>query len=317
MLFNEMYGAYYRAVHEILRAAKEGPVSRGDMVRICNQYAFGEAALNVPQALLSGKWPLLTADGRSALKEAPEIPLTLLEKRWLKAISLDPRVQLFDIDLSFLGKVEPLFTQEDVICFDSYKDGDDYSDPAYQANFRLLLRAIGEGRDVRLTYTGRKGKGAMETVAPLRLEYSEKDDRFRVLCASGNDVKVYNLSGVSECELGEVHQGALPDPDQRKARYVVLEVSDYRKAMERVSMHFTHLHREVERVNPFIYRMKIWYDPKDEPEMIVRVLQFGSAVKVLESGPREAGEKDSFLEEVKRRIREQLALSGVQIPPRV
>lgn len=307
MLFDEIYGSYYRAVGEILRRALQSPVSRSDMEELCRRYSFGDAWMNIPAALRSGEWPLLDGEGRSVLEGEPVRPLTLLERRWLKAVSLDPRVRLFDADFSFLGDVEPLFTPEDIVCFDRYSDGDDYADPVYQATFRTLLRAIAERRSVLMTYSSRRRKTTQESVVPLRLEYSEKDDRFRVLCSSARGVKVLNLEGVSQCTLGDVHQGTLPDPDKRESRRVVLEVRNVRNALERVSMHFTHLRKEVEREGERTFRMTLWYDAQDEPEMVIRVLQYGPAVKVLEPA--------SFRREVQRRVQEQLRLLQEQLEP--
>ncbi|MBQ2952516.1 MAG: WYL domain-containing protein [Clostridia bacterium] len=307
MLFNEFYGTYYRAVAEILRKALEGPVKRAEMVRICQQHSFGDAWLNIPKALTSGAWPLMTGEGCSILESEPSAPLTLLEKRWLKAISLDPRVQLFGLDLSFAEDVEPLFYPEDFICFDCYSDGDDYADPAYRAHFRTLMQAISEGRSVRMTYASRRRRTVTDVVTPVRLEYSEKDDRFRVLCAEGSNVKVRNLSGVVECTLGDVFEGELPDPDKRESRRVVLEVRDTRNALERVSLHFTHLRKEVERAGERTFKMTLWYDASDEPEMIIRVLQYGPALKVLEPA--------GFRSEVKKRLEMQLELLRHRLEP--
>lgn len=305
MLFNEYYGSYYRAVSEILRLAVQGPVSKADMVRICRQYSFGDAWLNIPQALSDGTWPLLTEDHRAIIDNAPAAPLTLLERRWLKAISMDLRVRLFDVDLSFTGDVEPLFYPEDVICFDCYADGDDYADPAYRQHFRTLFDAIAQGRSVRMTYASRRHRTTTDEVVPLRLEYSEKDDRFRVICADARGVKVRNVEGIAACEMGDLHQGELPDPDERPTRRVVLEIRNVRNALERVSMHFTHLRKEVERDGERTFKMTLWYDASDEPEMVIRVLQFGPAVKVLEPA--------GFREEVVTRVRGQLGLLRDQL----
>lgn len=304
MLFDEYYGSYFRAVAAILRKAIEGPVTRRDMAELCQRYSFGDAFFNIPDALLQGKWPLLSQEGEAIVDEVPMHPLTLLEKQWLKGVSLDPRIQLFDVDLSFLGDVELLFRPEDIICYDCYNDGDDYGDPVYQANFRVLRRAAEEKREVLVTYRSRREKTTSARVTPLRLEYSEKDDRFRVLCARGNEVKVYNLSGIVSCEPGEIHRDPLPDPDARDSRYVVLEIRDLRNAMERVSMHFTHLRKEVERTGQRTFRMKLWYDPMDEPEMIIRMLQFGPYVRVVEP--------ETLRKEVVRRVEEQMRLLGVK-----
>ena len=67
------------------------------------------------------------------------MPLTILQKRWLKAMSLDPRIKLFDADFSFLDDVEPLFTPADYTVFDKYNDGDDFESKDYIKNFRMIF----------------------------------------------------------------------------------------------------------------------------------------------------------------------------------
>lgn len=74
--------------------------------------AFAESVLSIPVALQSGAWPLLDSDFHTILREKPTMPLTTLQKRWLKAILSDPRIALFDPDTSGLEDVEPLYSQD-------------------------------------------------------------------------------------------------------------------------------------------------------------------------------------------------------------
>lgn len=53
-------------------------------------------------------WPLIRADYSTPLENPPTMPLTTLQKRWLKAILSDPRIQLFDPPMEGLEDVEPL-----------------------------------------------------------------------------------------------------------------------------------------------------------------------------------------------------------------
>lgn len=311
MLFNEFYGCYYRAVTQILREATQHPVSKADITRISQAHVPGYAWMNISDALTKYNkkgWYLLDRKGNATIRHEPQSPLTLLERRWLKAISLDPRVQLFDVDLSFVGDVEPLFLPEDIICFDCYGDGDDYADATYQQCFRTLLQAINEERTAFICYTPRKAKkkpdasGApTEEVTPLRLEYSEKDDRFRLICAAPNGVVVRNMEGISACRLGEKHGPVTPAPV--KSRTMKLRIIDRRNALERASMHFTHLQKKVEMVDDHTFLMELTYDASDEAEMIIRVLQFGPSLEVLAP--------ERLRKEVQRRVQVQKALLGM------
>lgn len=90
---------------------------------IINENAFKESFMMLEEAL--ERWPIKNID-------VSTYPLTLLQKRWLKAISLDPRMQLFSYSWSFLDDVEPLFTPDDIYIYDQYSDGDSYTDLQYQ-----------------------------------------------------------------------------------------------------------------------------------------------------------------------------------------
>ncbi len=68
--------------------------------------------------------------------------LRCCKKRWLKAISLDPRIRLFDFDSSGLEDVPPLFTPDDIYIFDRYADGDPFEDEVYIQIFHRILDAI-------------------------------------------------------------------------------------------------------------------------------------------------------------------------------
>ena len=102
MIFSELYSAYYRTVSEILRAIIEGEHSEKDLQKIVSDHAFGESVLAILPALKSEKWQLMRPDMTTPLAHKPTLPLTTLQKRWLKAISLDPRVRLFGVSFPAL-----------------------------------------------------------------------------------------------------------------------------------------------------------------------------------------------------------------------
>ena len=146
MVFNEIYGSYFRAVGAILTEAVKGPVTGSRIREIVQEKAFGESILTIPEALRAGRWPLLDAGGRAVLRSAPKMPLTGLQKRWLKSLLMDPRIALFQPSAEGLENVEPLFTPDMFVYFDQYADGDPYERPEYQEHFHVILTAIRERR---------------------------------------------------------------------------------------------------------------------------------------------------------------------------
>ena len=142
MIFSELYSVYYNTVAEILKAAIDHPLRKNELRRIVEERAFGESILNIEPSLMEGRWQLLRRDGTTPIQSVPSMPLTMIQKRWLKAISLDSRIQLFQDELMVLPDVEPLFTEEDICIFDKYADGDNYRDETYIKNFRMILDAV-------------------------------------------------------------------------------------------------------------------------------------------------------------------------------
>lgn len=142
MIFSELYGAYYNTVAAVLRKAVQRPLTKEDLRTVIERCAFSESVLSIEPVLTSEKWQLLRPDGTTPLLHPPTMPLTVLQKRWLKAISLDPRIRLFDFDSSVLEDVPPLFTPDDIYIFDRYADGDPFEDEVYIQIFHRILDAI-------------------------------------------------------------------------------------------------------------------------------------------------------------------------------
>lgn len=284
MLFHEIYGCYYNAVASILSAAVRGTLTPEAMARIAAEKAFTESALTILPALKQGRWQLLEPSLHTPLHHIPSMPLTDLQLRWLKAISLDPRIRLFRVDLDFLCGVKPLFTPDDFVVFDQYEDGDPYEDDKYIENFHTILDAIHSHRKIRVQYISRRGKRCMLCCSPRELEYSEKDDKFRLLVSDCRDADIINVGRIELCELlpesasgEEVHR--------RRMEFLVLELLDERNALERVMLHFAHFQKESQRTVENRYRVTIHYDRDDETELVIRVLSFGPLVKVVEPAP--------------------------------
>ena len=99
MIFNEIYGVYYNTVSKILKSAIEnGTIDDKTMEKIINEYAYAESSIFIISAIKENRWPFFTGNGSSVIKNIPTMPLTDIQKRWLKSISLDPRIKLFDCD---------------------------------------------------------------------------------------------------------------------------------------------------------------------------------------------------------------------------
>lgn len=297
MLFHEIYGCYYQAVAEILSLALEGELTEEKARELIARKAFSESVLTILPALKNEEWQLLDDTLHTPLKYKPSLPLTLLQKRWLKAISLDPRMRLFKLNFEWLADVQPLFTPEDFVLFDQYQNGDPYEDEFYIRNFRIILEAVKKHRKVSLEYQNRKGSHQRILCDPYKLEYSEKDDKFRAIVFSRPHTRVLNLSGILACKIVGYADRRSGKIREHSVDSLVLELTDERNALERVMLHFAHFAKEAECIAENRYRVRIYYDREDRTELVIRVLSFGPFVKVVEP--------EEFVSLVRKRLSEQ------------
>lgn len=255
-------------------------------------------------------------------------PLSEIELRWLKSISMDPRIKLFQgieydngdtVDFRCLDEcddVEPLFTEDDIRVPDRFTNGDDYDDPNYIENFHIILQAVREACENASAKTGlilkykpgRNGVSESVLVKPVDIEYSEKDDRFR-LCAFDLDdpqhrLSFFNLGRIESCEKTTVDTREL-DLTVTPPEAFTVEISDElrRNSYERFMIAFEHYGKDrPEVISDTITRVTMYYYQEDANEVVSKLLQFGPDVKVI--GP------ESFVERIRTKLRKQKELDA-------
>jgi len=297
MIFNEIYSAYYNAVAKIIAEILRGETDERVLERIVCEKAFGESMLTVLPSLKSEKWQLVKSDMTTPIKHPPTMPLTLTQKEWLKAISLDKRIKLFDLDTKWLDDVEPLFCPEDIYVYDRYSDADPYDDEEYRKRFRMALSAIKTKTPLRIRTVNRRGNTVSMTVMPTTLEYSEKDDKFRLLTSGSRYGGTVNLSRIVSMEECPSVRADFVDRPLSEKRSLTLMIRDERNALERAMLHFAHFEKRAERIGRDRYLATVTYDSSDETELVIRVLSFGPLVEVKEP--------ESFRKLIKDRLKRQ------------
>jgi len=299
-VFSELYSAYYNAVAEILHLAVNGELQENDMKAIVQKHAFSESALSIIPSLKNEKWQLLKSDMTTPLSHKPSMPLTLLQKRWLKSVLTDPRINLFGIKIDGLEDVEPLFTEEDYVIYDKYGDGDPFENAGYIERFRTILSAIHGQYPIKVEMVTPKGQVIYNRVLPIKLEYSEKDDKFRLISMGSRHGATINLGRITYCRPWFGEWQTTSGSIKTVTKTVTLSIYDGRNALERVMMHFAHFEKQAEKIDDRHYILKINYDANDETELVIRVLSFGPFVKVIEP--------ESFVDLIKERLIKQKKL---------
>lgn len=298
MLFHEIYGNYYNTIAEILDRALQNPISVAEIEEMVKEKAFEESFLVIPDELCeNGKWPLLDKEGRTVIKKETSMPLTNLQKRWMKSLLLDPRIKLFSPKIEGLEDVEPLFHPDNFVYYDRFLDGDPFEEEHYIRTFRKILSAIKNHRAVRILYRLKNGSDIWIFCKPVRLEYSLQDDKFRVISLEKTDTRIINLAKVMLCQLGETFESNGNDIEIYEKHMVELLLKNERNTLERAMLQFSIYEKVTERLDDDTYKILLKYEAEDETELIIKILAFGPMMKVLSPEP--------FVRQIKNRLLKQ------------
>ena len=211
----------------------------------------------------------------------------------------------------YLKDVTPIFNEEDFYYYDTFSDGDDYKNEGYINNFRMVLHALKHRKLLEISIESKKGRRTTGIYMPCKIEYSSKDDKFRVYVARIQNYKIVtyaiiNLSRITNTELssvcfsGEINFEEHIDNNKCKEP-VVIEISKERNALERCMLNFASYEKRTEYDEATDrYICYIYYDKKDERSLLIRILSFGPVIRVLGSS--------SFLDLVKERVKRQVEL---------
>jgi len=325
-LFSELYSCYYQIVDSILREAEKLPVSEKTMREECTRLGFAESSLYILPKLISGEWRLLSSDGRLHYRAVTNahgtLPLTRLQRSWLKTLLKDQRFRLFFSDSqlpvleNYVRDAEVLWEPDDFHYYDQYADGDCYTAPEYRKHFRILLAAIPKRQYVTISYHSRKGHRITHHYLPLSLEYSSKNDQFRLLAVPENErhsifIRIINLRGITEVK--PLSRFDKEDFDLvsliQKTYYkepVRLLINNQRNALERAMLHFANYKKKTKKIDENTWECLIYYNSSMETELLIEILSFGPAIQV--TGPA------SFLAQVKDRLQKQLQLFAQETP---
>lgn len=281
MLFSEVYGSYYSAVAQILSKAVDGSLTGKELSAVVQETAFGESILTIPASLKEERWPLLDQNYQTFIQHSPVMPLTALEKRWLKTLLQDPRIKLFAPSITGLEDIEPLYERNTIVYYDQYTDGDPFEDEEYISHFRTILQAMKEKRKIRIRFNGSSKVRHKYVCVPYKLEYSAKDDKFRLITSYNGYMLTVNIGRIRSVHLLEPYTEEEFKPVEYREEPLVMELTNERNALERVMLHFSDLEKETEKLDDRHYRITLHSKKDDETEIMIRILSFGPVLKVL------------------------------------
>ncbi|NBH15526.1 WYL domain-containing protein [Lachnospiraceae bacterium] len=313
-IFSEIYSCYYQVLHHLL--CRKTPLTIEDIRQEICREGFEESLIAIIPKLENGTWNLFEKDGniyRSKLGSSFSMPLSNLEKSYLKALLSDPRIGLFLDQLQLdslnemLDSAIPLWKQEQFYYYDKFTDSDPYTDETYRNNFRTLLSAQKQKRYVDIDYTAPRGNRVHHHYVPARLEYSVKNDKFRLLAwkqTKHGKMKLETLNLSRMQHVNSINKILTSPPDLNamiKNSYYAdplrLHIINKRNALERAMLHFANYEKNTTKVDENIYECLIYYNKNMETELLIEVMSFGPMLKIMGN--------DRFLQNFKKRLKQQ------------
>ncbi|MBO5292953.1 MAG: WYL domain-containing protein [Lachnospiraceae bacterium] len=317
-LFSEVYNCYFQVIKSLIE--KKNYLSESELKYRIQESGFEESILYLLPKLTEPEWGFYEKrDGVYYAKLSADfyVPLNDLQRAYLKAMLLDEKIRLFleDEEIAALyaafADVEPLFMPEDFYYYDRFTDRDDYQDADYRKHFRMILSAIKNKEYLDILYEARPGQRVHHCYLPCRLEYSIKNDCFRLLAVEKRYVRnprveVLKLSRIKDMTAGGIQVSRLPDINRILQRSydkepVRIRIRDRRNALERAMLQFANYEKSTRKIGENTYECLIYYNKKTETELLIEILSFGPMLKVVGN--------EAFLRLVKERLARQAGLN--------
>ena len=316
-LFSEIYNCYYQVLRHLL-CTQTALTTQQIRSQICGE-GFEESMLSIIPKLENGTWNLFQREGDlflSKLTSSFTTPVSSLQKSYLKALLSDPRIRLFlnreqlEALHKMLSAVSPLWTQEQFYYYDRFADGDLYENENYRHNFRTLLAAQKNHQYVDIDYNSPNGNRIHHHYVPARLEYSVKNDKFRLLALKNTKnqnmrLEILNISRIQSIHLTEKTLSSAIDLNAliQNSYYrepLKLHIINKRNALERAMLHFANYEKNTTKIDANTYECLIYYNQSMETELLIEVMSFGPMLTVIGN--------DKFLRSLKARLQRQKKL---------
>ncbi len=299
MLFSEVFSTYYRVIAKIMN---EGPMNDQKLQKLIKEQCYDESDLFLSDII--EKCDFINKDNQencwqSSFNGKIIQPLSKIEKSWLKTIIQDPKFRLFVDDKIinelklYLDDVEVLYDDSLFHNFDMITDCEEYSSQEYINIFRQLNRIIDAKETMTISYESIRGNLYSFTCVPLKIEYSHKSQKFRLLSIMLKDGKpqylaCHNLNRIKKIlstEKTTVTVTRDPYAEEFYFEPIEVKVKNDRSAVMRFLIEFSTYRKEsIIDAETGDCTSKLYYHLAEESEIITKILSFSPNIKVLSPG---------------------------------
>ncbi len=266
------------------------------------------------------------------------IPLLEIEKRWLLSMLQHPLAVLFFDkekiapvrDRLIAGGVKELLNSEILYSFGQHSDmdyllSDDSAKEHYIKNFRLFSNAAASCKPLLIEYMSFSGNPLSGAFYPLRMEYSLREKRFRVLCCEENTGIIYTINlerlssasaapfsrNIPPCGNAENRMGLLASYIKTQREYVVVRFTDGRNTADRILNEFSSYRKCCTKNRETgVYTMVLWFDSSDCKDIAIRLMGYGAYAEADGDGVEHSNVRMEILSRLEDQERLNRQLEG-------
>lgn len=342
LLFNEIFGIAFEELGKTLTAiSKRVQISADEFDRLESEYASlftspifkGQSSKKTESARINQADGFLMrfVDFKSAgitprfrftkaTDSAKEmLPLTSIESQWLNNILNHPFAKCFltsgEIERLLIHFTDKkLFDINRTVLYDRFSDADCfYKNERFFEIARIIIDALREKRKIVLQYKSQYEKVSRHTCAPVNIEYSKRDNRFRLYAICKNTVRIFNLERIISAETTDASfdissaKEAINTYFTENERELVVSFDETMNVPDRILTEFSCFKKKCIKWSDSSYRMTLCYNSFDKREILIRLLSYGSLVFIED-------DSGDVRTELISRLESQISLSNELLP---
>ena len=303
--FNRLYSAYYKIALKTIKAINNKEIStQEELITFVSSFSI----LNGKTPAKSNKYQSDFLDATADLFKIRNgklytpfmnitndfmFPLTTPEISFLKTIINDENCKLImgesynllktELDKPEFNEIYPYFDKDKYAIFDQFVNGDKLfiEDKTYIYNFNLLLNAVKKNEPVYFEYIEDEILKTKISV-PERIEYSQKEDRFKVVLNSKN--RPLDIQNIRLCKYTD--KSLSPSKEKEILTCIVsIDIPESKKYIrDRLFREFSPFERDCEKIDESEHILYFKFEAGDYKEIAYRLLQFGPYVYCSEPG---------------------------------
>lgn len=295
-LFNDYKNRYYRCIQNIINGIYNGEKYTKKDIRAILQGAYLEDEIVLVKELVDGRF--FDYEDDASLMVGCDVPIRLnnLELAYLKMFVED---ECFNgvLDDELLQKLKDKLDDVESLDYNKFwkrenvdKFGDDIKDEEFREKIITLEKAILENKYIKYTSKNKKGEIFKDKIAyPYKIEYSIKNNRYRLVVFCDNRAIKINIDGIMELEILKEKIVTAEEKAQIEnfinakkniSDPLVLKIEDNKNTLDRCFNLFSAYDKKYYYEGENLI-LNIYYHDFDKAEIIRDILSLGKSAVVL------------------------------------